>query len=290
VHGAGSQIVFVQRLTVPEYAETVRSILGVDVLELAQQTLPADLRADGFSNTAYNLTVDLAHIEGFAKLAESITQQLDIATIVRRYTRSRELSDENVEKFIKPFGRLMLRGPISDAEKQIFLGVSTSVAAGGGDFDEAVRHVIAAMLQSPRFLYRMELQRGDGTAWPVNAHELASRLSYILWGGPPDEPLLAAADKGELSGNALQEQVERMLLDERAVRRSKQFVSEWLNLNHLRNLQPDAERFPKWDPQLAQDMQAETLAYFEEILWTQNRPLADLLNAQVALVTPRLAA
>lgn len=290
VHGAGSQIVFVQRLTVPEYAETVRSILGVDVLEFAQQTLPADLRADGFSNTAYNLTVDLAHIEGFAKLAESITQQLDVGSIARRYTRSRELSDENVEKFIKPLGRLMLRGPISDDEKQIFLGVSTSVAAGGGDFDEAVRHVIATMLQSPRFLYRMELQRGDGTAWPVNAYELASRLSYILWGGPPDESLLAAADKGELSGDALQEQVERMLKDERAVRRSKQFVSEWLNLNHLRNLQPDAERFPKWDPLLAEDMQAETLAYFEEIVWTQNRPLADLLNAKVTFASPPLAA
>jgi hypothetical protein len=289
VHGAGSQSVFVQRLTVPEYAETVRSILGIDVLELARETMPADLRADGFSNTAYNLTVDLAHIEGFAKMAESITQRLDVASIAKKHTKSRELSDENFEKFIIPFGRLMLRGPISEEEKQIFLGVSTSVAAGGGDFDDAVRHIIAAMLQSPRFVYRMELQRGDGTAWPVNTYELASRLSFILWGGPPDESLLAAADKAKLSGDALQAQVERMLSDERAVRRSKQFVSEWLNIDHLRNLQPDAQRFPQWNGQLAEDMQAETLAYFEEIVWTQNRPLADLLNAQVTLATPRLA-
>ena len=58
--------------------------------------------------------------------------------------------------------------------------------------------VIEAMLQSPRFIYRIENQQGDGTAWPVGGYELASRLSYTLWGGPPDEELMRAAGAGEL--------------------------------------------------------------------------------------------
>jgi hypothetical protein len=289
VQGSGSQKVFVQRLTVPEYIESVRSLLGVDITQQAQQILPRDLRADGFSNTAYNLTVDLAHVEAYMTLAELIVQQLDAEKLVRRYTKSREATDENLAKFIDPFGQLVFRGPITSRERQSLLGVSTSVAAAGGNFEEIVRYIVSAMLQSPRFLYRIEAQRGDGNAWPVNSYELASRLSYILWGGPPDEELLRAAEKNALSGEGLEAQVDRLLRDERAVQRSKQFISEWLNLGHLSNLQPAATRFPAWDGALAHDMRAETLAYFEEIVWKQRRPMAELLNAQVTFATPRLA-
>ncbi len=289
VHGQSSKSVFVQRLTVPEYIETIRSLFGVDVSEAAKEILPADLRADGFSNTAYNLTIDLAHVEAYMKLAELVTDRIDAAALAKRFTKSREMTDENLVKFIGPLGRLVLRSPLSERERLSFLGVSTSVAAAGGDFDEMIRYVVAAMLQSPRFLYRIETQRGDGTAWPINSYELATRLSYILWGGPPDEALLEAAENNDLSGDALKERVALMLQDDRAIRRSKQFISEWLNLGHLKNLQPDADRFPEWTPELADDMRAETLAYFEEIVWTQRRPLADLLNAQVTIATPRLA-
>lgn len=289
LHGNSSQAVFVQRLTVSEYVETVRSLLGVDLSEQARQILPPDLRADGFSNTAYNLTVDLAHVEAYMRIADLIVDQIDAAQIARQFTKSRELSDENLVKVVDPLGRMLLRGPLSDSERLSFLGVSTSVAAAGGDFDEVVRYIVSAMLQSPRFLYRIESQRGDGSPWPVTQYELASRLSYILWGGPPDEELLRAAERNELVGDALAAQVDRMLRDDSAVRQSKRFISEWLNLGHLKNLRPDAERFPAWDPVLADDMRDETLAYFEDIVWTQHRPMVDLLNAQVTFATPRLA-
>ena len=62
----------------------------------------------------------------------------------------------------------------------------------------AVSLILEAMLQSPRFLYRIEQQSGDGSSWPVEAYELASRMSYIVWGGPPDRELMRAADANEL--------------------------------------------------------------------------------------------
>ena len=80
-----------------------------------------------------------------------------------------------------------------------------------------------------------------------------------------------------------------MLADPRAVRRSVEFANEWLNLNRLANMSPNAKRFPGWSRELALDMQAETLAFFEEVVWKQKRPLAELLNADVTFATPRLA-
>ncbi|MCA9000046.1 MAG: DUF1592 domain-containing protein, partial [Planctomycetaceae bacterium] len=144
--------------------------------------------------------------------------------------------------------------------------------------------------QSPRFLYRVEYQKGDGTERWVGPYELANRMSYILWGASPDEDLFQAAEKGDLADlQKVRSQVDRMLKDPRAIDRSEQFLSEWLNLNRLDNLRPAAEKFPKWNAELAQDMKRETLAYFREVVWKENRPLTDLLNAQYTFLTPRLA-
>jgi hypothetical protein len=80
-----------------------------------------------------------------------------------------------------------------------------------------------------------------------------------------------------------------MLQDRRSVERSRQFVSEWLNLARLENLRPSPQKFPDWNAELAADMRNETLAFFEEVVWKEKRPLADLLSAQFTFVTPRLA-
>lgn len=287
--GDGSQKIFVQRLTVPEYIESVRGTLGVDVAKEARDLLPRDLRADGFSNTAYNLSVDLGHIEAYAQLAELIVERINVKSLAAKHTKSRELTDENVTKVIEPVGRRLLRGPLSPEEVRRYCGISSSVAAAGGNFDDAIRYVLEAMLQSPRFLYRIERQQGDGSARPLDQYELASRLSYILCGGPPDDTLLQAAGKGVLDRAGIESQARRMLQDRRGVERSRQFIFEWLDLGRLDSLRPDPKKFPNWNARLAVDMREETLAFFEEVVWTQNRPLSDLLNAQVTFVTPRLA-
>ncbi len=278
------------RLTVPEYIETVRSAVGVDVEKEAREILPPDLRADGFSNTAYNLNVDLGHVEAYAKLAEIIVERMDVLAFAARYSKSRKLTDDSLRGLIAKMGQWILRGPLEEHEIVTFRGISTTVASAGGDFEEAVSYVLEAMLQSPRFIYRIENQRGDGTPWPVGDYELASRLSYILWGAPPDRELMKAAEAGDLyDRSAVGAQVRRMLEDPRAIARSSRFIEEWLDLERLRNLRPGPERFPDWNDQLAADMREETLAYFKDVVWKQKRPLADLLNAQFTYVTPRLA-
>ncbi|QDU47892.1 DUF1592 domain-containing protein [Gimesia panareensis] len=288
---SSAQEIWVQRLTIPEYIETVKSTVGVDMSKEAYELLPPDLRADGFSNTAYNLNVDLKHVQAYARLAELIVQRMDVMKFARRFSKSKSLNtDATMRKFIGAMGQWLFRGPLDEREITNFSGIATTVASAGGTYEEGVSLIVEAMLQSPRFIYRIEAQRGDGTALSAGSYELASRLSYIIWGGPPDEELLKAAQAGKLSDREVcRKQVERMLKDPRAVAQSMRFVSDWLNLDRLANMRPNEARFPEWDPQLGLDMREETLAFFQEIAWKENRRLSDLFNAQVTYATPRLA-
>lgn len=282
--------IWVRRLTVPEYINTVKATLDVDISKEARELLPPDLRADGFSNTAYNLSVDLDHVEAYAELAAIIAQRIDPAAFAKRFSPKRNVNDKDMFALIRDMGQWLLRGPLSRNEQSIYRGVTTTVVTAGGDFDEAVAYIIEAMVQSPRFIYRIEKQQGDGSLWPVSDYELASRISYTVWGAPPDAKLYADAENGRLGDpKVARAHVERMLKDPRAVEQSVRFLADWLNLDRLENLRPNPKHFPDWQPALADDMRKETIAFFKEIVWEQNQPLTDLFNAPLTFVTPRLA-
>jgi len=281
---------FVRRLTVPEYIETVRGILGVDIVEQARKLLPTDLRADGFSNTAYNLGVDLKHVEAYSRLASIAVQKMDVGKFAARFSNNRSLTQKPMRVHIAKLGKWILRGPLEEHEINTFRGISTAVAANGGSFDEAMTYILEAMLQSPRFIYLMEKQNKSSTPSPVSDYELASRISYIIWGAPPDSQLIEAAESKQLSNPSVTErEVRRMLADPRAHRRSKHFAYEWLHLERLKHLKPDKKHYPAWNDALAGDMTAETIAFFQEIAWRDKKPLTDLFNAQFTYATPRLA-
>ncbi|MGB7347658.1 MAG: LamG-like jellyroll fold domain-containing protein [Pirellulaceae bacterium] len=289
-HEGRTNQIWLRRLTVPEYIETVRATFAVDIDDEANQLLPRDMRADGFSNTAYNLNVDLQHVDAYAKLADIVVGRLDVRPFAQMFRRKLSMTDDDMRGLISEMGKWVLRGPLEEHEIVLYRGISTSVASAGGSVDDAIGYVIRAMVQSPRFLYRIEKQRGDGGYRELNEYELASRISYIVWGASPDKALYAAAESGELyDDQGLSEQVDRMLKEPRAVSRSLSFVSEWLNLGRMDNMQPSRDRFPKWEASLAQDMRDETLLFAREVLWNQKRPLADLLSAQVTFLTPKLA-
>ena len=168
----------------------MRDTLGVDLEKEAHEILPRDQRADGFSNPAYNLAVDLKHVESYAKLAGIIVSEMDVMKFAARFSRKQRLIDDDMRELIAKMGHWVLRGPLEEREVVSYRGISTTVASAGGDYRECVELILEAMVQSPRFIYRVENQRGDGELWPVGEYELASRLSYILWGSSPDEELL----------------------------------------------------------------------------------------------------
>lgn len=281
----------VRRLTVPEYVASVRATLGVDVELEAVQALPADLRADGFSNTSASLIVTLEHVQAYEELAAlAVSRVEDLPGLVQRYASCTELEDECERSFIEGVGRRLYRGPPTDDETLALQGIFAFARAEGDPFEVAAGFVLEAMLQSPRFLYRVEDELGDGSPREVGPHELAARLSYLVWNAPPDEALIAAAEAGELSSDEqIEAQVERMLDDPRARAASVRFVTDWLDLTRLDTLPRSGELYPDWTPALGRAMHEETARTFEHLLWEEGRPLLDVFNAQVTVASPELA-
>jgi len=144
----------------------------------------------------------------------------------------------------------------------------------------------------PRFLYRVEQDPANiarGATYRVSDLELASRLSFFIWSSIPDDELLSVATAGRLKNPAvLEQQVRRMLKDERARALGSNFAGQWLYLRNLRGLQPDADVFPDFDHNLREAVQRETELLFESIV-LEDKPVTTLLNADYTFLNERLA-
>ena len=289
VHSGSAMGSFVQRLTIQEYVATVRDSVDVDIEKEARAVLPPDLRVDGFTNTAYSLKVDLKHVQSYAKLAETIVERMDVPTFAKRFGLKGRLTAKTLRQFVERAGEWLLRGSLDELEISRLVRIGEIVQNSDGNAAEAASFILEAMLQSPRFIYRIENQRGDGGMWPVSHFELASRMSYIIWGSSPDNELHEIAGRNELHKGNVDLQIERMLKDPKAIQRSNQFLNEWLNVDRLGYLRPDAKRYPNWNENLGRDMLEETMTFFNYIVWEQRRPLNDLLNAQLTFASPSLA-
>lgn len=280
-----------RRLTVPEYAASVHALTGVDVAEDARGLLPPDPRADGFSNTASGLITTLDHVEGYDRLAELVVASMDLTAFTAQHAPCTEFGDECEQGVLRSMGRSIYRAPLLDDELALLQPVFSVVQGEGEGFEVAVGLVLGTMLQSPRFLFRMEAERGDGSVRELDGYEMASRLSYLVWGAPPDEALLDAAEAGDLRADEMLEaQVRRMLDDERVRASTTRFIDDWLHLQRLDELTRDPARFPDWRFALGEQMQAETRAFARQVLLDEGRPYGELFNAQFTIVEPDLAA
>ena len=163
-----------------------------------------------------------------------------------------------------------------------------------GDFESGIRLSLQSVLMSPRFLFRMEQAPKPASVkasstYRINDQDLASRLSFFLWGTAPDVDLLKAAAAGALRTSAgLDKQVRRMLADRRSDALSTRFAGQWLRLQDLEKIHPDYLLFPQYDDTLAQAMQRETELFFDSIV-REDRPVLDLLTADFSFVNERLA-
>ena len=188
--------------------------------------------------------------------------------------------------------RRAYRGPVSDTEMTRLLEFYQKERTRGGNFDAGIESALTFMLVSPRFLYRIEQDpqgTSSGASYRINDVELASRLSFFLWSSIPDDELLDMAIAGRLREPALlEQQVRRMLKDERARALGSNFAGQWLFLRNLRGLQPDPDVFPDFDHNLREALQRETELLFESIVLEDSSVLT-LLTADYSFVNERLA-
>ena len=159
-------------------------------------------------------------------------------------------------------------------------------------FETGIRTVLEAVLASPRFVFRTEREPDGvrpGEVYPISSVDLASRLSFFLWGGPPDGTLLAAAaDEGLHDVAELERQALRMLDHPRARALGARFASQWLRLQDLYKVRPDPNFFPNFDEKLADAMRLETETFFNHLV-RENRSILDLFRADYTFVNERLA-
>ena len=183
------------------------------------------------------------------------------------------------------------RRPIKEADVSALMDFYDEGAQDGG-FEGGIRMALQAILASPHFIFRME-EVPDGVApgeiYNISDTDLASRLSYFMWGAPPDEELVAVAERGRLSrSKEFEQQVRRMLADPRAEALATRFASQWLRLQDLEDIQPDALTYPYFDETLSEAMNRETELFFSHLV-EEDRPVLELLTADYTFVNERLA-
>ena len=188
--------------------------------------------------------------------------------------------------------RRAYRRPLTDAETSRLVGFFQTGQKKNGNFDEGIESALAFMLVSPQFLFRFEYDPPNvapGTTYRVSDLELASRLSFFLWSSIPDDQLLTLAIQGRLRNPAvLEQQVKRMLADERARALGANFAGQWLYLRNMQSVKPDDDAFPDFDDNLRQALKRETEMLFESIV-LEDRTALDLLTANYTFVNERLA-
>jgi hypothetical protein len=201
-----------------------------------------------------------------------------------------------VETFIASFGQRAFRRPIRAAEVAEHLTFYKDVlrAQQGASVAEAVKLLLAAMLQSPHFLYRWEngseAAAREQQVLKLNPYHLASQLSYFLWSSMPDAALFDAASGGRLEAPAdVETQVRRMLTDPKAERTIAAFHEQWLAVTTLAERGKSAGAYPQWNPALGAAMGEELRRFTSNVLLHGDGRIASLLGARSSFVNQPLA-
>ena len=192
------------------------------------------------------------------------------------------------EAALRPFMRRAFRRPVDDADVAQSLAFFAKVRPAAASFEQAMRETLAMVLISPDFLYRVETAKSRGQS--LNGHELASRLSYFLWGTTPDDRLNRLADAGKLGETKiLAAEAERLLDDPRSWSFIEQFSDAWLDLEGINRIAVNPNYYPDFDPALKADMRRETQHFFAEVL-RGNLSALNLLRSDFSLMNQPLAA
>lgn len=257
----GEDIAFVPiaRLNRRQYGNTVRDLLYLDVDVTTD--VPDDIAVGGFDNNANASSMSPAHVDAYYDLAEDLSIQAVSDSMA--WSKLVPCDEGDPQCATDVASRLLERAwrrPVSDEELAPFLDVVSTARSTGASFSESLRFLIKAVLISPNFLFRMELDPEPDSPTPraLNGFELASRLSYFVWNTMPDEALFEAARDGSLmTDDGYAAQVDRMLASERAVSLVDDFATQWFGLDDVAEISPpDPETYPEF-ADLAPSMQTQ---------------------------------
>ncbi|WP_437283897.1 DUF1592 domain-containing protein [Sorangium sp. So ce406] len=285
-----------RRLTRFEYNKTVRDLFG-DTTEPAF-SLPSEDVGNGFGNDADALSVSSLLAEQLGTVAEGVARRATatkealakLAPCASSVTRENE--EACARTIIERIAPLAYRRPLAAGEADELLALYT-VGRTDATFDVGVATVIEALLQSPDFLYRIEWGTPDPERPELRrptGDEMATRLSYLLWGTMPDDELRRAAQAGELSTKeGVRAHAERMIEDPRFRTTVRFFFDNLLPISNLADLERNAEMFPTFSRTLGSFMREETQRFLEHEIFEGTGTWPAILTAPYSFMNGPLA-
>lgn len=250
---------------------------------------PQDLRAEhGFDNRGDHLSLSPLLMESFLKLGQSIPQSPDfVPRNVGIWNTFFAVPAEGVNpkaevrSRLEPFLQKAFRRPVEHTQLDRYVMFAGHQLEAGIAFPEVMKSLAAATIASPKFLYLYDKSTLEKTAETIDDFELASRLSFFLWGSLPDQTLLDLAASGQLNNaQVLDQQIDRMLKDKKLKRFCDSFPSQWLQLERIISSVPNREKYPQFyfsKYRASMHMMLEPLLLFETVL-IENRPITQLID------------
>lgn len=284
----------IRRLTKTEYGNTLRDLFGVD--PAIADGLPEEVSGEGYLNSLSPL-----QMEQYLSIAEEVLDQV-LAPEGERPTEMQERLlgalpvDEEVERpaarrIAQSLARKAYRRPPSEAELQVLLKVFDLGKQNDLNDRESLRLMLKAMLVSPQFLFitPAEEVKPEAEIIPLDDHQLASRLSYLLWATMPDDELMELADRGKLhEPPILKAQVKRLLMDPRSRALFDGFGAQWLGVGNLESQTFDPDKYPQMTSEMRLAMYDEVRLLFESIV-RENRNIADFIDSDYTFLNENLA-
>jgi hypothetical protein len=196
---------------------------------------------------------------------------------------------DQTREILRSFASRAFRRPVADAEMARLVKIVEQTEAGGGKWEAGLGLALQAVLVSPKFLFRVELddKPDSADAHPIGDYALASRLSYFLWSTTPDDELMGLASKNAFAAD-IEKQVRRLLQDPRARELVDSFAMQWLQLKRINFVAPDGGLFPDFSQRLRASMLRETELFLESV-FRDDRSILDLLGADYTFLNERLA-
>ncbi|WP_417736443.1 DUF1592 domain-containing protein [Rosistilla oblonga] len=294
-------VVMSRRLTRTEYLNAVRDATGVAVDPRFE--IPSDgAGGEGFDTNGDSLFTSPIHVEQYLAVAADVIGRAiaDLAstenaplqlTLPGKSADGSELSAEQAARTtLGRFARRAWRRPIADEEVDRLMQLFAAVQADGKDYKQSIAEPLKAVLLSPNFMFVVESESAEGGVQRLTPHQLAMRLSLFLWSSIPDEQLLARADAGELdTPEQIVAETRRMLDDPKARYLGENFGLQWININNLlTNIRPDAEVYPEYNRQLAEDLREEAILTIANV-FREDRSLLELIDAPYVYANDRIA-
>jgi hypothetical protein len=280
------------RLTVDQYRNSLQYVLGPGLPAVA---LEPDTNPYLFFNIGATSTV-LSELgtQLYEEAADAITRSIFDDPARRLALVGCEPAapgDQCVQGFLEDFGRRAYRRPLTPDELLRWQQLTIDLAAP--DAWEGLRLAVAGMLQSPHFLYRVELGEPDPERpgrLRYTSHEMASRLSFLLWNTTPDDELLDVAAGGALlTEEGLREQTERMLADPRASAAVQEFFAQYFDLGRLDGVARDPMVYPLFSSTLPQSMRTEVQLLVDDFVFRRDADIRGIFGTRNTFVNDELA-